>query len=259
MPTELATKSEANIMSTLILKGDIGKLSENERVEYYKSLCTRLNLDWLTRPFDYLVLKGKQVLYLNKGGAEQLNRVHDVSISITNTERIDDVYIVTARASLPGDNDRPLGRFADSTGAVSVTGLRGDDLANCYMKAETKAKRRATISLLGLAMLDETEVHSVPGAEIRQAVMPTDAPFDAATEAQVVAAEVSRTDIDELLEFSRAHGWVDLKVKNWIFERFGKAGVTKDNFMKSFTRPMLQETLLYITENAVTQQDPIPF
>jgi hypothetical protein len=33
------------------------------------------------------------------------------------------------------------------------------------MKAETKAKRRATLSLCGLGMLDETEVASVPEAK----------------------------------------------------------------------------------------------
>jgi hypothetical protein len=39
-------------------------------------------------------------------------------------------------------------------------------LANCYLKAITKAKRRVTLSLLGLGMLDETEVETIPDAEI---------------------------------------------------------------------------------------------
>ena len=33
------------------------------------------------------------------------------------------------------------------------------------MKAETKAKRRATLDLLGLGMLDETETDSIPNAQ----------------------------------------------------------------------------------------------
>ncbi len=33
------------------------------------------------------------------------------------------------------------------------------------MKAETKAKRRATLDLLGLGVLDESEADSIPNAE----------------------------------------------------------------------------------------------
>ena len=38
-------------------------------------------------------------------------------------------------------------------------------MANARMKALTKAKRRLTLSLCGLGMLDETEVVSIPGAQ----------------------------------------------------------------------------------------------
>jgi hypothetical protein len=33
------------------------------------------------------------------------------------------------------------------------------------MKAETKSKRRVTLSIVGLGMLDESEVDSIPGAK----------------------------------------------------------------------------------------------
>jgi hypothetical protein len=36
--------------------------------------------------------------------------------------------------------------------------------ANAIMKAETKAKRRATLDLLGLGVLDESETESIPNA-----------------------------------------------------------------------------------------------
>ncbi|PHD95409.1 hypothetical protein COF55_00210 [Bacillus toyonensis] len=38
-------------------------------------------------------------------------------------------------------------------------------LAHALMTCETKAKRRATLSLCGLAMMDETEVDTLPGVE----------------------------------------------------------------------------------------------
>ena len=43
--------------------------------------------------------------------------------------------------------------------------MNGEALANAYMKAETKAKRRVTLSICGLGMLDETEVETIPDAK----------------------------------------------------------------------------------------------
>jgi hypothetical protein len=47
---------------------------------------------------------------------------------------------------------------------VATVGLKGDALANALMKAETKSKRRVTLSICGLGMLDETEVDTIPDA-----------------------------------------------------------------------------------------------
>jgi hypothetical protein len=41
--------------------------------------------------------------------------------------------------------------------AVSVANLKGEAYCNALMKAETKAKRRATLDLLGLGILSEEE------------------------------------------------------------------------------------------------------
>jgi hypothetical protein len=68
------------------------------------------------------------------------------------------VYIVTSKASLPD------GRCTESIGAVNIAGLKGEAYANAIMKAETKAKRRATLDLLGLGVLDESEAESIPNA-----------------------------------------------------------------------------------------------
>ena len=54
-----------------------------------------------------------------------------------------------------------------ATGSVCLKGLGGENLSNAYMKAETKAKRRATLSICGLAVLDESETDSIAGAERR--------------------------------------------------------------------------------------------
>ena len=42
--------------------------------------------------------------------------------------------------------------------------LTGVDLANAIMKTETKAKRRATLSICGMGLLDELEVEDTPSS-----------------------------------------------------------------------------------------------
>jgi hypothetical protein len=46
---------------------------------------------------------------------------------------------------------------------VNKKDMRGD-FGNALMKAVTKAKRRLTLSICGLGMLDETEISSIPDA-----------------------------------------------------------------------------------------------
>ncbi len=48
-----------------------------------------------------------------------------------------------------------------STGSVSTKGKKGSDLANASMTAETKAKRRVTLSISGSGLLDETEITDI--------------------------------------------------------------------------------------------------
>jgi hypothetical protein len=101
-------------------------------------------------------LNGREVLYAGKNCAEQLRKNHRISIDIVFREIHGDSYMVCSKAT------DPTGRYDTSIGAVSIAGLKGDALANAMMKAETKSKRRVTLSILGLGMLDETEVESIP-------------------------------------------------------------------------------------------------
>ncbi len=48
---------------------------------------------------------------------------------------------------------------------MPIEGLKGEARANAIMKCVTKAKRRVTLSICGLGMLDETEVDSIPTAQ----------------------------------------------------------------------------------------------
>src|SRR6266850_8500630 len=143
------------ILEQVLIGGDLSGLTEAQRLAYYRAVCQSLGLNPLTKPFEYLTLNGKLRLYALRDCADQLRRLHGISIYITNRERMGDIYIVTARAK-----DR-TGREGESTGAVPLGNLKGDALANALMKAETKAKRRVTLSIAGLGWLDETELETV--------------------------------------------------------------------------------------------------
>lgn len=158
MKTE-PNKQSIDIITSLVINGDISKLSAQQRVHYYRQFCERVGLDPLSQPFRILRLHGKEILYCDRGGAQQLNKLHKVSHEIKARETVNGCYVVTAQASTP---DR---RKTESIGAVHIANLKGEGLCNAMMKAETKAKRRATLDLLGLGILDESEVETMTSPE----------------------------------------------------------------------------------------------
>lgn len=151
-----ANITQASVLEDVVIRGDLSKLSQQEKLVYYKTVCDAVGVNPATRPFEYLTLKGRVVLYARRECTEQLRKRDNISICITAREKVGDTYVVIARAELPS------GRSDESTGVVSIKGLQGDDLANALMKAETKAKRRVTLSICGMGILDETELDTIP-------------------------------------------------------------------------------------------------
>lgn len=159
---ELAkTEERMAVLEKVVVEGDLSRLSPAERVIYYRNVCESLGLNPLTRPFDYIVLNGRLTLYARKDATDQLRRIHGVSVRIVSREFVENLglYVVVARATTAD------GREDEAIGAVNVRGLSGDALANAIMKAETKAKRRVTLSIVGLGWTDESEVDTIPGAQ----------------------------------------------------------------------------------------------
>ena len=146
------------MMEKVVVGGDLASLSPGERLDYYRNVCESLGLNPLTRPFQYIKLNGMLRLYATKDCTEQLARIHKVSFHLSDGQIIDDIYIIKAEAQQEF-------RVASATGAVSIAGLAGEAKANAFMKAETKACRRATLRLIGLGWLDESETESIPNAQ----------------------------------------------------------------------------------------------
>jgi hypothetical protein len=159
MSTELARTNGAahdgDIVESVIVKGDLAKLSPDERSRYYSAVCRSLGINPLTRPFDYVNLSGKLTLYARKDAADQLRKINGVSLSQPHIDYMDDLVVVSVNAT-----DK-TGRTDSDLGAVSIAGLKGEARANAIMKAITKAKRRVTLSIVGLGWLDESEIEGI--------------------------------------------------------------------------------------------------
>jgi hypothetical protein len=165
-----------------LLVGDLAKLSPEDRIQYYLALCHSSGLNPLTRPF--IVLRseaGEMVWYATRECAEQLRKRHRVSMRVLSRERtVDGLYIVTVEASTPegrieqaqgivpilkpkgtwkttesGKRYFQEGKTAD--GEPLLAPLTGTELANALHKAESKAKRRATLALCGLGLPEVDE------------------------------------------------------------------------------------------------------
>ena len=164
----------AGIAEKVLLKGDLSELAPRERVFYYLETCRSLGLNPYTKPFDYIETDGGLKLYPNKDCAAQLRARYGISLRIVSREMTGNVYVVTTHASTPD------GRVDESIGAVPMLKelgewqtaksgkkyfqpngqtkpLNPEAQANAVMRAETKSKRRATLSICGLGMFDRPE------------------------------------------------------------------------------------------------------
>lgn len=147
------------IIEAVIMKGDLSRLTPAERVEYYSRVCQSIGLNPLTQPFAYITLNGKLTLYAKRDAADQLRKVNAISIEILSRSVEDELYTVHVRAR------DAAGRTDEDFGTVPFPAtLRGEARANAILKAVTKAKRRVTLSISGLGLMDETEVESISGA-----------------------------------------------------------------------------------------------
>lgn len=160
------TKPAGLPLEQILVKGDLQDLSLGERKDYYLAVCKSLKLNPLTRPFEFIwvednshphATKFKLILYAKKDCTDQLRKIQKVSVVSSRVIFDGTFYMATCEVK---DHK---GRTDISTGVVFAQNLKGQDAANGQMWAETKAKRRATLSICGLGMLDESELDTMSG------------------------------------------------------------------------------------------------
>jgi hypothetical protein len=127
----------------VLMQGNLASLSEAQKLSYFEAVCESVGLNPLTAPFEFLRFQGKEVMYAKRNCTDQLRQIHHISVIIVSREVVDDCYVVVARAT------HPTGRQDEAIGAVPIAGLKGEARSNALMKAETKAKRRVTLSICG--------------------------------------------------------------------------------------------------------------
>lgn len=217
---------QSTIIENLVVNGDLTSLTPMQRVEYYNKTCNSLGLNPITRPFDYVKLNGKLALYARKDATEQLRKIRKISIVKMDNKKENEIYIVTAYAV---DQD---GRNDVSTGAVNIKGLQGDALANAMMKAETKAKRRVTLSLAGLGFLDESEVSSIKDAKTINIDPNTGEIKELDHEANIKQLEKNASMFKEFSDYkSYISGAKDLnELKSIFLEVYRKPFMAHENF-----------------------------
>lgn len=157
-PETEAAHTQARMVESLVLRGDLSGLGPVERAAYYTRVCDRLGLDPFSQPFEFLKLNGKEIMYAKARAGDQLAAIHKLNREIIDGPKLIDLggtKLIYAVAKIT----HPNGRVETATATVPFI-----DPVNVLMKCETKAKRRGTLAILGLGMLDEAELDTIPDA-----------------------------------------------------------------------------------------------
>lgn len=170
------------IIHAVVTKGDVSKMSDQELTAFVVASCKSLGVNPYTQPFDVISVRGgTKKLYPNAKLAEQLRARYGISCEIKQRgiDKDSGLYAVTVRMT-----DPRTGRMDESQGLMALNGATGQDKADLIMKCETKAKRRATFSFIGLGWVEDhaqyTDVVSMQTAQDRPVVQTVDYPQIAA-------------------------------------------------------------------------------
>lgn len=208
---ELTTLGSDTIMR-LVGGGDTAALTPEQKLTYYKARCEAAGLDNRTAPFQFIRLQGREVLYATKGATDQLASNHGIRVEIQSQATENGVRTVVVRAVAKD------GRQTDDIGVVPVEGLKGGDLANAFMKAVTKAKRRAILSLCGLGMLDESELDTIKDVGHAGPAMSSADPEPTAPSA---GGFITYPQAKRFFAIAKTAGKTDDEIRSYLNDTFG--------------------------------------
>jgi hypothetical protein len=153
----LAEREQAGLaaLDDVLGTGDLARLSNVQRVGHYLRLCVSLGLNPLSRPFDWIYFKEqgsdaeRLVLYPNQSCTAQLRRQHHMRVELVRKEVVGELFVCEVKATTPDGREDFASKYVALTNRYGR--LTGQQLGNAMMKAETGAKRRVTLSMIGLS------------------------------------------------------------------------------------------------------------
>lgn len=177
------------VFRQFVMDGDISQIPRPDRPALVMALCQHIGIDPIERPFMVLHDGKREVLYATRSCTSALCRERKIDRKLIGVEERtiagQKLIVAHARAALMA-----TGRSDEATGVVPVmqedvewvNGPNGRrkkvhkgwrmpnpaEAANLVMKAETKAKRRAVLDLVGLGITDESELDTIAGARVAQ-------------------------------------------------------------------------------------------
>ena len=158
------------LLAVQAVGGDTTKLTAPHRQTLLEGLSRALGLNPLSQPVIFLKTQGREVLYVTKVGTDQIAarlRINRETIVGPEVRDIGGQKLVfcQVRAREPG----PDGRSDVATATLPLK-----DPSNDLMKCETKAKRRAVLSLVGLGLLTEEDAEAAQVSDAAPKGTPAD-------------------------------------------------------------------------------------
>lgn len=137
---------------------DTKALTQAEREATLAGLSRALGLNPLTNSVRFLPMQGGEVLYVTRQATDQIAarlRLNRETLVGPEVRDVAGTKMVFCQVRV---TDLARGRSEVATATLPLR-----DPANDLMKCETKAKRRATLSIAGLGLLTEEETETIPG------------------------------------------------------------------------------------------------
>jgi len=207
--------------------GKCDNLSDEQKVEYGNWLSMKMGVSPDLRPIDFIPTKNGLKPYLNKGAAELIRDVRSISVTAITVSEQNGMYVVICNVR------DTKGRIDSDIGAWP----KGEEPHNSLMKAVTKAKRRATLSMCRLGGVIE-EAHpteynnNTAEQEPKSAVLLEDESKTKKTFRDVVLSKIDGDDLPKeiltlLLEQAQrlANTTSIAEAANWLQEK-GEISVT---------------------------------
>ena len=138
---------------------DTTRLPTQDKAALLRGLSKALGLNPLSGGVMLLRTGGKETLYVTKVGTDQIaarEKLSRETVCGPEVRAIEGKKVVFCQVRA---------RHPDGRSEMSTATLPLADPVNDLMKCETKAKRRATLSVCGLGLLAEDEIETIQGAQ----------------------------------------------------------------------------------------------